>query len=660
MLVAMPPGAIYQPNIGLSLLKSSIADRLVSCEIKYFTFTLVERIGSDLYQKLFEEQLNQLLVGEWIFAGQLFPDSGQEDAYVNDILSLDVSEFGHYEPIDAALTETILSMRRDAAAIIEECLHDIRRKRPRIVGFSSTFQQHTASLALATAIKREFPDTIVLMGGANCDSVMGPETVRQFDCVDAIVVGEADLIFPELIDRLLDGKPVDDMQGVFTQANVHQKFAIGQFGGGPRVTQMDDLPYPDFSDFYRQFEKADFEKPHRPDLLLETSRGCWWGAKSHCTFCGLNSDGMAYRSKSQERALAEFKHLTETYPGLNVKVVDNILDLSYFQKFLPQLAAMDHGISIFYETKANLKKPQIELLANAGVTMLQPGFETFSTDILSLMGKGITSIRNLQVLKWTREFEIRAYWAWIYGFPGEEAEAYTEMARMVPLISHLTPPGALVIIHLERFSPYFDYPERYGLTDVSAYPAYSYVYPFSEEVLTNLAYYFDYDFAGRERVSDYVRPLHHAVQQWRDKGESSALFFTDFDQEFQIWDMRPELAEYGDDSGAGGENSRFHRYLLSEMEANLYKLCDEACSLSRLTRKAHEAGIEIDEQEVKRCLQPLLKAGLLLQRDNAYLSLALPLTAYKNNSKVISQYTKMLIRGEPAMQRLSETVHVHA
>ena len=46
-----------------------------------------------------------------------------------------------------------------------------------------------------------------------------------------------------------------------------------------------------------------------PTLLFETSRGCWWGAKSHCTFCGLNGETMAFRSKSPRRALDELEQL---------------------------------------------------------------------------------------------------------------------------------------------------------------------------------------------------------------------------------------------------------------------------------------------------------------------------------------------------------------
>jgi radical SAM superfamily enzyme YgiQ (UPF0313 family) len=42
---------------------------------------------------------------------------------------------------------------------------------------------------------------------------------------------------------------------------------------------------------------------------METARGCWWGAKHHCTFCGLNQNDMAFRAKSPQCAMDELVHL---------------------------------------------------------------------------------------------------------------------------------------------------------------------------------------------------------------------------------------------------------------------------------------------------------------------------------------------------------------
>ena len=90
---------------------------------------------------------------------------------------------------------------------------EVLAHRPQLVGFTSVFQQHVASLALARRIKAAAPATVVVLGGANCEGVMGAETVRSFAFVDAAVSGEGDLVFPELARRVLEGRPLEDLPG---------------------------------------------------------------------------------------------------------------------------------------------------------------------------------------------------------------------------------------------------------------------------------------------------------------------------------------------------------------------------------------------------------------------------------------------------------------
>src|SRR3954454_17752260 len=101
-------------------------------------------------------------------------------------------------------------VRGHCVAYVEHLADAIVARRPRIVGCSSVFQQHCASLALLKRIRELKPDTVLLMGGANCEGEMGVETVRTFPWVDCVVSGEADGMFPELCRTLLaQGRDAD-------------------------------------------------------------------------------------------------------------------------------------------------------------------------------------------------------------------------------------------------------------------------------------------------------------------------------------------------------------------------------------------------------------------------------------------------------------------
>ena len=162
-----------------------------------------------------------------------------------------------------------------------------------------------------------------------------------------------------------------------------------------------------------------------------------------------------------------------------------ILPHRFFESLLPRLARADLGLTIFYEVKSNLTYHQIELLASAGVRLLQPGIESLSTPILRLMRKGVTGFQNLRLLKWAAELGVDVAWNLLYDFPGEDKGEYTQMAALVPLISHLQPPHAgCRRVRIDRFSPLFSDKDRFGHKSLSPYPAYETVFGLPPERLS--------------------------------------------------------------------------------------------------------------------------------------------------------------------------------
>ena len=309
---------------------------------------------------------------------------------------------------------------------------------PALVGLTSVFQQHVAALAVARRLKARRPSLPVILGGANCDGSMGIETARRFPFLDGVVSGEADLIFAELVERAIQGQPLAGIAGLITPedaASGRTSFALA-----PRVERMDDLPVPTYDGFFADWEAANVAWPISAKVPLETSRGCWWGEKHHCTFCGLNVKSMAFRSKSAARVLDELEAIVARYPNRPVMVVDNILDMRYFQDLLPALAARRLPVTLFFEVKANLRKDQLRLMHDAGIRDIQPGVESLSRPVLDLMRKGVTPLQNIQLLKWCAELGVSTHWNWLWGFPGEPMEEYTRLASVIPMLSHLPPP----------------------------------------------------------------------------------------------------------------------------------------------------------------------------------------------------------------------------
>src|SRR4051812_31793928 len=85
-----------------------------------------------------------------------------------------------------------------------------------------------------------------------------------------------------------------------------------------------------------------------PMLPYESSRGCWWGQKHHCTFCGLNGEGMVFREKSPDRVIEDLRALAAAFPARSIFMTDNIMPHAYFKTLPPRLAADPLPLSLFY------------------------------------------------------------------------------------------------------------------------------------------------------------------------------------------------------------------------------------------------------------------------------------------------------------------------
>ncbi len=638
LLLSMPFGPLLKPSIGLSMLQATLPERGPACEILYFTLPFGRVVGCEDYRQVAEgKAYRRALAGEWVFSETLHGDLVSRAAYLREALNNEAlarnrcALSSEFRPVEEGFVDRILWMADQAPRFIDDCLEQLARRRPKIVGFSSTFQQHLASLALAKKIRENLPETFIVFGGANCQGAMGAETVRRFPFLDAVVSGEAELIFRDLVERVLQGRSIEGIPGVYTSSGVAGRFLEGKFEDAPRVQDMDALPYPDYGEYFSQFAAWDMEREvgRKPDLLFETSRGCWWGEKSHCTFCGLNGSGMAHRSKSASRALDELHHLTHRHPGLTVEVVDNILDIGYFKDFIPALAEAEKKFDFFYETKANLTKPQLELLHRAGIRFIQPGIESFCSDILKLMRKGVSAVQNIQLLKWCREIGIRPYWNIIWGFPGESPDSYARMAELVPLLTHLEPPLCGSQLNLDRFSPNFDQARELGFTNLRPHTGFFHIYPFEEGVVHNLAYSFDYQYRDPQPVQQYTEKLLKRISGWQESRDSADLFFQDSGDELRVWDFRPS------------SHGRLTR--LRGLEREGYLVCDQACSPRQLIQGLALRGLEVEVADLDGILGQALDGGLMVWMDGRYLSLALPLGRYQPKPEAMQEFWSLVL-----------------
>ena len=620
----MPYSSLTHPSLALGLIEKYILAYGHQPEVIYGNLAFANIIGLAEYDAIDNSYFEQL-IGEWTFSRAAFPEKKQHDDEF----------FALFSDITPKLIKQLLSVRESAETYIKTLSNDILKHSPKIVACTSTFQQNCASLALLREIKKQSPNTITILGGANCESVMGQTISENFDWVDYVFSGECDAVIGEFVDKIINDQTIgvhNLPHGFIAQG--HSDLLIAESAKNktpPRgfIEDMSQVGIPIYDSYFDSILALNLDDKISAGLLIETSRGCWWGAKKHCTFCGLNGVSMEHRSKPPEDVIAEFAQLSSSYQNTKFEVVDTILPMEYMKTVLPELSKKQN-YHIFYETKSNLKKEHIEQLANSGIKWIQPGFESLNDDFLKLIDKGVTGIQNISALKWSRNFGVNVIWNLLCGAPFEEAIWYDEMSAVLPLISHLQPPYKdLIKIRYPRFSPYFKTPEKYGLV-LEPLKSYHYIYPLPEQSLFNLAYFFDEKSLENENIfhlnSDMKHNVdaHQTLQQqlnnWHESwsgGSTPLLYMSEQTESIVIIDTRKIATCF--------------THTLKGVQAEIYRLCAEPITKNRLKSKLNQLTIteatsendQISDELIDECLSALLDKKILISLSNCYLSLAL-------------------------------------
>ncbi|MEU2924234.1 RiPP maturation radical SAM C-methyltransferase [Streptomyces sp. NPDC007251] len=528
-LVTMPWQPLDLPSLQLGLLNRLVRRARPDAEVTEFHGSLrwaeflLEGSGGRLrpgdYVSVGSDAIFHGL-GDWVFSGVLYddPDWG-------------LARLRAYAAERDVFIGTAVAMRPYAAAFVTACAEEVLAARPDVVGFTSTFMQNAASLALARELKRRRPELTVVFGGSNCDGPMGHALHRNHPFVDHVVRGEAEYAFPALLRHLTGGTDPVDVPGLcwwdgpVSRANPATR----------RTVAPADIPAPDYDQWQAALDASPVREYVHPKLVVEGARGCWWGEKHHCTFCGLNGSAMAFRAKPGERLWAEIDRLVRRHRVLDVVTVDNIIDMAYFRDFLPRVVDSGWDLRLHYEVKSNLTPAQLKLLGESGAVHIQPGIESLGSRVLDLMDKGVTGARNVRTLRECENHALTCSWNLLYGFPGETADDYTPVIDQIPALVHLQPPSGAHRIQLERFSPHFTDP---GLGFGKRRPArmYQHVYQLPEDELADLVYLFDTEDAGIGGPVE--RRLQDAVAAWRAGHAGSRLLFEEDGEHLVVHDRR--------------------------------------------------------------------------------------------------------------------------
>jgi len=416
-LVSTPWSIVNRPSLQLATLKSYVEQRSshrVACLHPYIH--LAKAIGFDTYARIARSGW----AGEALFAPLLFPEMRPraKQLFRRSLPKNDADGHRFDELVD--MVEKSMAQW---LATIEPEEYDL-------LGFSVCFFQLLPSLYLAAKIKETHRHLPIVFGGSSCSGKVGTSLFHTFQQIDYLVLGEGERGLLHLCTSLAEPFQNSLPDTILCRHSCRQTDAM------PPELPLDDLPFPDFSDYFHEVQKLFGRQHFIPVLPVEFSRGCWW---NRCSFCNLNLQWHNYRFKSGDRMLQEVLHLSQTHSCLSFAFADNALPMKEADHFFNMTGASGIDFDFFAETRNISDEGRLQCYHRGGLNKIQVGIEALSNSLLTRMAKGSTVIDNIAAMRMAVNCGLHLEANLITEFPATSPEEIAETLSNLDFVLPFAP-----------------------------------------------------------------------------------------------------------------------------------------------------------------------------------------------------------------------------
>ena len=285
----------------------------------------------------------------------------------------------------------------------------VKRFSPDIVGISSTTANSTGAYQLSHLIRRELPNSLIIIGGIYATSM--PKDTLKRSAADFVVIAEGEIIFSEVVKTYAKVKSrgkchYEHIKGLAYLENG----VLKQTGLMPLIQNIDDIPFParDLIDLslYKRWVLA---KKHPPETSIISTRGCPF----NCNFCSniiwkfqkpwlrLRSPGNIMDEVEEMRDRFRYKEYIDQSDEINSSI-----------RWAVQVAQEKIRRKIDMPWKAYIRadlvtNELVKNLAKSGLWYVQIGIESGNNKTLKGIGKNITLAQVVGACKLLKKYKIK-------------------------------------------------------------------------------------------------------------------------------------------------------------------------------------------------------------------------------------------------------------
>jgi len=345
-------------------------------------------------------------------------------------------------PHRVALLDCVLALRdgtlRAGPGLYDDCARRIAADAPDLVAFSAQCTTYPPTVAIARRLRRLLPQTRIVVGGHNATFVAAA-TLERYPWIDAVVRGEGEVTFRELVTAWDKGADAGGVAGVTWRA------AEGVVANPDRelIPSLDALPLPDYGLLPSLATYRDACALPRAIAILEVGRGC----PHRCVYCSESSLWRRRtRTFSVDRLTTEMHRLRDGHGAeCFLLAYDQFTaDRRFVEAFCNRL--IDEGLhsTPWYciSRLDTVDAPLLALMRRAGCESMCYGIDSGSPRTLAFIRKRIDPEILLERVQTTTAEGMVPTLSFVIGFPEEgtaDIEATLQLALRAAATGNVNP-----------------------------------------------------------------------------------------------------------------------------------------------------------------------------------------------------------------------------
>jgi anaerobic magnesium-protoporphyrin IX monomethyl ester cyclase len=293
--------------------------------------------------------------------------------------------------------------------------------KPDVVGITAMTLTLVDVLRVMEIVRAAAPSARIVIGGPHAH--LFPDETVNLPGVDFVVLGEGEVLFKELLDRIDDRDAPTAIPGLV----FHKNGGIVHTGPPAIIQDLDALPFParHLTDVKRY---GSVLSPRQPVTTMFTSRGCPFS----CTFCDRPHLGKKFRARSAQNVVDEMEECVRM--GIHEFLVyDDTFTIRRDRVVAFCEEILRRGLDVGYDVRARVDTVDPELLqlmARSGCRGLHYGVEAGTEKILKVLHKGIDLEEARRTFEATRKAGMQVLAYFMIGSPGETREDILETFRV--------------------------------------------------------------------------------------------------------------------------------------------------------------------------------------------------------------------------------------